>query len=421
MKRFMHLTAGLLAVSFLFCSTAPAQIPANTAYVGLVSSLGSSTKTKLFGFDAQGKVTTVVSFPGPTPRQVAEIPGQNALMVWGPTGNTVYDMRTGTTVSTTLTPAGDLNWAYIDEDLGMVWANGWSDVFKSDDLKGTHARRLARLPGISGVGAWNGTTGGFAATLRSGFNNDIGFYDRRGNLVTRAWASLSPSGLSWSPWGGDMLLAQISGPSNGDLDRVSQQGVKTPIPLAQGPLSGMTYDAEVLHQPSERFLCVKSLSNPDYLFRVAPTGAATTITPVKMQMLEIFVDVIALGQRSLWGAGPWSPGQVGRMIVDFGPAEAGRVYQVALSFGHRPGISFGAAGTAHVVADDLFWLSLQEIPGLFGNFRGVLDANGRAPSAPTVNVPRIEQLRGLRVFGSCVVLGTNGVQKVSNAWGITID
>ncbi len=407
------LAAGLLAPA------ASAQIPAATAYVGLVTSIGSSTTTGLFGFDTQGNVTTLERIPGPTPRAVEMLPGQDALLVWGPFGTTVYELATGATRVSTLAPAGDLIWGFLDEDLGIVWYTAAGDLYRADDVAGTGARRIARLPSASGTATRNGTTGGFVATIRSGFSVDLGFFDRSGAERFRTPAGIGATGLDWSPWRGEIVVSAISGPATPDLRRVSQSGIASTIPTV-GPLFGMTYAVDVAEQPVESYLCAKSGSNPDRLFRVAADGAATTIGAVRMATLDLFADVLTLGDRTLWGAGPWRAGGDGRLTVDFGVGEAGRPYRVALSFGHAPGIPLGRAGTTHIAPDGLFTLSLTAPTALFENFAGVLDSSGRPPAVPTVHIPPLGALIGVRVFAACVTFDATGPRRASSAWGISI-
>lgn len=403
----------------LSVSSASAQIPQDTATVALVTSLGTSTTTGLFGFDAQGNVTTLQRIPGATPRSVESLPGQDALLVWGPTGTLVYDRRTGASRVSTLAAAGDLIWGFLDEDMGIVWATVRGDVYRADDVYGTGAQRIARLTAPSEVAAWNGTTGGFAATLRSGFSVDLALYDRSGAQTRRASAGLGATGLDWSPWGGDIVMSAISGPATPDLRRFSQAGVSSTVPTA-GPLFGMTYAVDVVDQPVESFVCARSLSNPDRLFAVAPDGAATTIASIRMAALDLINDVVVLGDRTLWGAGPWRAGQPGRLLVDFGSGEAGRPYRVALSFGHGPGIPIGRAGTVHLAPDALFTLSLVAPATFFEHFAGVLDANGRPTATPTVHLPPLAALIGARVFAACVTFDANGPRRATSAWGISI-
>ena len=135
------------------------------------------------------------------------------------------------------------------------------------------------------------------------------------------------------------------------------------------------------HSSAER--TIRSIAQSTaYLSRVVPGGTAVTISrPVAVAASAR--DLVRLGERSLWAAGRWKVGGRASLAVDFGPAHAGERYQVALAFDHKPGIPLPPAGTAHLAPDALLQLSLAGVPGLFVNFSGTLDAQGRPPSPPT--------------------------------------
>jgi hypothetical protein len=98
---------------------------------------------------------------------------------------------------------------------------------------------------------------------------------------------------------------------------------------------------------------------------------------------------------------------------------AGKRYPVALAFGHRPGIALGPIGTVHLTHDPLFVTTLIGVPGVFNNFKGKLDAQGRATPPPSMNVPALRGIAGTRIFGAAVAHDKT-VEAISNCWGITI-
>jgi len=176
---------------------------------------------------------------------------------------------------------------------------------------------------------------------------------------------------------------------------------------------------EVLEQPWEHVLALSVVQGNAALSVMTPGGAVTSIgSPVAFPFVR---DVVLLGDRSLWSVGKWQVGRPAMLDLDFGPAHGGEFYQVALSLGHRPGIPVNPAGVAHLAPDALLALSVVGVPGLFVNFGGTLDPQGRAPSRPTVNLPAVPGLRGSRVFGAAVAYTPQGARKVSNAWGIVLE
>lgn len=395
-----------------------AQIPANTAYIGLARGSGLPQSIGLLGLDAAGAVTTTHYLSGSMPIHIEEIPGEDTLAVWDEHRVHRYDVKTGTRVATTLNTRGTMQWAFLDEDGGIVWADLLGEVRKADDLTGARSRFVTDVGYSTAIGAWNGTTGGFASVSVSFIDRSIKFFSRQGALQQQTVLAPVHGDIDWSPVGGDFVLSFSGVP--GGFKRIAQDGTSTLLPTLPRSL-GYAYGFDVQEQPVERFACAGGNPSLRAVFNYTPNGVVQTVMATTPTPNAILGDVIALGQRRLWGDGAWRVGRAGRMVIDFGPAHAGDAYRVALSFDHKPGVRLGAAGTAHVAPDALFFLSLMDLPGLTRDFAGVLDGDGRAPRAPTVDVPPIAALRGLRVFAACAVLSPVGVTAVSNAWGITIE
>jgi hypothetical protein len=406
------------AISIGIASVLQAQIPSGTSYVVLTNTgLGGGD---LIAVDATGVASTIRPIPGRVPSTVEELPGQNALLVWNGSGVVAYDRRTGAAVATSLSGgiSGSISWGYLDEHRGMVWGESFGSGFRSDDLSGSNPRQfLFNNRNTHSRGAWNGTTGG-SVVAHFGISpslDRIFFVDRQGTVV-RSLAHSGFTSLDWSPWSGDLFLAQADATGSRVL-RLSQVGALTTIPI-----SGLSRRAllalEVVEQPIEHFVAVHAGGGANVLAFITPRG---TVTSLGTLPAASFRDVAVLHGRSLWGAGKWVVGQAGLLTVDFGRNHAGEAYQVALALGHRPGIPLGTAGTLHLTADPLFALSVTGVPGLFVDFSGTLDLQGRAPKTPAVNVPGVPALRGLRVFGAAVAYTSRGVRAVSNAWGTILE
>jgi len=403
--RVLAATAAILAS---LGSILAGQIPSNSRYVVLDGGTGN----RLIALDAVGAVTTTRNLPGAFATRIEEAPGRR-LVVWDSRGVHTYDTASGTTTSTSLTNAP--SWGFVDEDGGMVWGTSLGAVLRSDDLAGTNTRQIRgnnRLVGASG--AWNGTTGGYVVSDAgiTPFLNTTYFLDRSGGVVLSITGTHGPG--DWSPWTGDFIFGQ----SPSTLVRLSGTGMLTTITFT-GPIPGGLVAVEVLEQTGERVLALSGLQGDAALSVVTPGGGVTSIGPPVASPFAR--DVVRLGDRSLWSAGKWRVGSPAMLDLDFGPAHAGAFYQVALSLGHRPGIPVGPAGVAHLAPDALFALSVAGVPGLFVNFGGTLDAQGRAPSRPTVNLPPVPGLRGVRVFGAAVAYTLQGARTVSNAWGIVLE
>lgn len=94
-------------------------------------------------------------------------------------------------------------------------------------------------------------------------------------------------------------------------------------------------------------------------------------------------------------------------VVTFGlndPAAAGHGYLVRSAFARSPGIPIPGGATVPLAVDALFGLSGQ-IPWIFRNYAGVLDATGRASAS--VAIPSAPALVGLSFYTSFVSYRTS--------------
>lgn len=403
-----------LGVVALAIAGAPvdAQLPTNAAYVAANVAPGNG----ILVYDAIGNATTVIPLPGAgAAGSIAMDATNDGLLIWSSIGVQRYDIATGAITSTTLT-GGAIAWGCLDDDGGMLWvdANTVGTLYRSVDTAGTSTTLL--WTGSSGLFAnavcWDGTTGTYV----------VAEWDQAGRatFITRAGAAIRTvnglaflSGLDWSPWTGDVI-----GSAFGNLVRLPRGGGAQLLGINAIPLF-TTNGVEVLDQNAmnrEQFLAVDYGGDNTYLSLVDGSGNVTTLNGGRFAP----VDCEIVRGRPLWTANRWQIGNAGRMHLTFGPARSGDSYQVAMSTGHRPGLSI-AGRTLHLAVDPVFLLSAQNLaPALFQNFSGTLDGNGRATPAPQVALPALAGLRGVRVFAGAVAFNGGGVSAVSNCWGTTI-
>jgi len=226
------------------------------------------------------------------------------------------------------------------------------------------------------------------------------------------------TGLDWSPWTGD-LVATCNSPLAGMI-RIDLQGkvttVNIPVNSATSTLTGI----EVREQPSEAFLCTEAGSAPQHLTLITPGGQVTTLHTSSGKFSP--TDAEFLEGRPLWATSAWNVGLKGTLSLNFGAAQAGKTYQIALSWGHMPGIPVtgvgpnSVSGHIHVAPDGLFFASMLNGPPVFNNFSGTLNSWGQPKQTPYVNIPDLWILVGLHLNGAAVAYDKNGITAISNCW-----
>jgi len=123
-------------------------------------------------------------------------------------------------------------------------------------------------------------------------------------------------------------------------------------------------------------------------------------------------------EHNLWGVNTPTPGAIFNVSVRFA-LHPGKAYLAAAALTSRPGIPVDTRRIP-LNPDNLFAASLL-IPQVFVNFAGTLDASGRAH--PSVVIPKIAALRGLRFFLAVVVIDVNApsaIAQISQQYGVTI-
>ena len=128
-------------------------------------------------------------------------------------------------------------------------------------------------------------------------------------------------------------------------------------------------------------------------------------------------DVVTWHSRMLGGLTrpAWGQAYGVRLAI---PSEAGQAYFAGAAFGALVGIPLGKGRRIPLDPDPLFFFSLN-MPALFSNFQGVLNAQGT--TMLTVNIPALPQLVGYRFFLAAITYGVGGVRVITEPLGVTVE
>jgi len=408
------LTAGLAVL--LLAGAAPAQFPPTTAYFTSIWTWPTTPPAGVLGIDAKGQGTAFVSIQSQSGFAMMEMnPTNDGLMLLDGQGIHHLDFNTQRTRLATLnnTIAG----MTIDEEAGLLW-NDNGTLYHSLTTLCTNPTRLTtiQVTGMAGSAGpcWNGSTGGYVTCSRSGTRQGVlEFFRRTGHRELLVSKMSFINDIDWSPWTGDLILTD----NFGFLLRAGQNGAITTI----APVPPWSHAIKVLHQSpgnTERFMFGQIGTQPFHILFATGTGVITTL--ISGPLTPGWVEVA--GSRPLWATGPWKVGSTGHLNLNMGAAHAGDFYRVALSLSHRPGIPFARAGVhLHLTPDVLFALTANgDVPGFTRGFAGRLDGGGRSPLVPTVTIPNVPSLRGIRIFGGALTYNASGITGASNCWGISL-
>ncbi|MBN2490466.1 MAG: hypothetical protein JXQ29_06420 [Planctomycetes bacterium] len=407
---------GPAAVAVLvLAAAAAAQLPSGTRYVA--SSPGASAGNAIVGFDAAGVVTTIVPLQNATtPASIAMASDNEQVLVWDHNLLHAYHIVSGAQNPRTLVAPG-LSGGLLHEDGGMTWACSQGLLLKSDDQACTKLYTVTSIPtDVFGCVGWNGSTGEWVVAARDSAATTwkLLYIDSIG-WVSRTLTGLAePTGIDWSPWSGDLYVADAAG----GVIRIDGQGGITTIRLPAVPARAELQGLEMREQPVEELVLVEGGAAPQHLAIATPGGGLVALHTSSGTFAPS--DVALVQERQIWALNQWALGKLGTLHVGFGPAQAGKFYQVALSFGHTPGIALGPLGTVHLNPDGLLLTSLLVGAPVFNSFCGVLDSRGRAASNPTVLVPNDFALYGLRIFGGAIAFDQSGITALSNCWATTL-
>jgi len=243
---------------------------------------------------------------------------------------------------------------------------------------------------------------------------------------------------------GDVVVGEISIKT---LYRVKRDGTVTTVATLPSPIYAMDY-----HGPTGGIL----VGTFQDLFHLDPLNTVTTFTPGTgyVKAIAVFGDgTVAIGENrvapilhldgqgkilgtiyngpsvnnscmvvedehNLWGLNTPSPGGNLNVSVRFAN-HPGKPYVAAVSLSSRPGIPVDSR-TIPVNPDALFAAGFQ-LPQIFVNFVGLLDAGGRA--TPYIVIPKQAALRGIRLFLAAVVIdpsAPSSIAQISQRYGVTI-
>jgi len=406
-------------VGLLVAATAitPAQLPTGSMYAA--SSCGEKAGNAIVTFDAKGALTTIVPLKtAVTPAATAMAPGNRDLLVWDQNLLCRLDVLTGAQILTTIV-APNLTDGLVDEDGGFVWTTSGGLLLKANDLACTKLVTLANMPTHTFQAAcWNGSTGEWIVAARDTLKTswDLLYFDATGFITTSVVGVPAPTGLDWNPWNGHVYATYAT--NGGGVIEVDTKGKVTTLAVPNVPARASLTNIEVREQPFEEFVVSEAGAAPQHLALIDPKGGITSLHGSSGLFKPSDVEI--LGQRQLWAVSIFGIGKVGTLYLNFGPSQAGKHYQIALSLGHGPGIGLGSVGTLHLGYDALFLASLLAGPPIFNNFSGTLDQAGRAIPFPNVAIPYDWALYGLRVYAGAIAYDQSGVTAVSNCWGATL-
>lgn len=414
-----------IALALALAWTAGAQIPATTRYA--VSHVGGILGSNmLIGLDRGGVITTMVTLPSIVPpNAVTMAPANDAVLVFDAGGVHRIDLATGKPAYSTLTTGGgNIHFGMVDEDGGIAWVIGSGATrgrfYWAARPDGTHTRLVKDLGLIPfDVITRLGSTGHYAVADTRSTSSNILVLARDGSVKTSIAVPATISGLDWNVWE-DKLYATARG--NGGKQALLAIDVQTKTVTAVGPTGSIVSDlqgVETFEQPSNRLIVAEAGADPQHMFTFDPGTAAVTTIHLSSGKIR-FADVAILGARTFWALNLVEVGSKTPLSVNFGAARAGEAYQVALSFGFKPGINVAGAGRIHLNLDGLMLASVLGGPPIFQNFQGLLDASGVPKTQPAFTIPFIPALQGIRIYGSALAIGSGGIRAISNSWGITI-
>jgi hypothetical protein len=255
-------------------------------------------------------------------------------------------------------------------------------------------------------------------------SGDVVVFDGAGYLlrITRTNPPVVTTLVSSLTTGGIGGLHPLHG-TNGEMIGVWNSTTIYRITLgATTPLSTLfngspfSWLADVEYEPSTGLYLIADLKNSQgsvYKFD-AQTAAVTTV--VNLSGVRPTQLAVA-GGRHLSSVGGAHVGQPFTMKVSI-PQYPGAFYMTALSFGCSPGLTLPGGIHVWLAPDAFFFLSLTQMPPLFQNFQGILNAQGAA--GPVLNVPNVPLLAGLRFFAAVVAFNGTTPVRSSEPLGFTV-
>jgi len=339
---------------------------------------------------------------------------------------------TPTGISTTLAviPDGSVEGLELDHDgtwilAGQLWGqSGWPNALWSlahsnrkvttlftEPAAGTSYndpcidREQATSPYIIGVYS-NATTSPTPKLLKA---------DRQGIVTTLVQGVGEPLrevlGVELDATSGDYVVVDGSPPTV--VSRVTPKGGVTSLSTAIRRANGARLN------PDRTAWIIENLSGVSLkTHKITADGTVVTMIPLTAFPSSSFAltGVEVYGSRSLVCNQTPPPGTtVTATVQSRHPSAGGRLYQLAASFGRRPGVQMpnGEWLNLDTATDPLFFLSvLTPPPTVFGRFSGFLSANGSATA--TINIPGGLRGLGVPIFVAGVIHDRTGVVQVTN-------
>ena len=253
-------------------------------------------------------------------------------------------------------------------------------------------------------------------------------WDRSGTLTTVFDAPVALrrlSSLALEPRTGDLITCDYDGPNSSptepgggvEINRVSPAGQLTSLYGFVSPNAIKINPDDTCYVAGYVFL--PSLQNAVLHYDLAQGAALTILTlPTVSSSIWAISGIEVYGSRVLTCRGPTATSRTIQIhLKSQRNAASGASYQMACSFGRRPGVKLGNGERLHLnVTDSLFAATVSNLlPFVFENFVGVLDPFGAA-TARVKLPPGFPSNLGLTVFCAGVIFNTNVVQVTNTHW-----
>jgi len=400
----------VLAVILTGAGVLSAQFAPGDAVVGV-----ADTTHHLLVVKPNGSWSTLVTLPfGPMWDLIPSADNRNVWLASFGAANGVFDVAPTGVVTTMIALTGQESPATLILDgNGDLYISGTSTMVLKHSLNKTSTL----VTGIHGAlfgSAIDLNTGDLLLTVGNGVVR-VPTYGTPGWSWLRqdASGSMAPHGACYDPANNWLIETR-----NNQIVRYDLSALKFVTPTPTLPVTPNDC-GHVARDPATGEFLVTGYhqTNGSLLFRYdATANAITTMIVMQHAAQASFGGSVALvGSRHLSTFAPAGPGSTLFLRVS-SPNEPGQVYVAALSFGHRPGITVGGR-TIYLNPDPLFFASILA-GGIFQNFVGVLDARGEG--LPSLQIPKIAGLSGLRFYAAAITIAQNAISVVSNPIVITI-
>lgn len=237
--------------------------------------------------------------------------------------------------------------------------------------------------------------------------------DRLGTVVTVVSGSQveQNSAIELHPRTGDYILSYFHPINYGAVIHMSRTGGRNTLAVFHG-------NAIKIMQDDTAWIANGDWGIRTFLRYDLSQNAVVTIIPSGLPYGWNLTGIDVYGSRTLV-CNQILPSTVTVNVQSRLPGAGGQQYALAASFARRPGLKMANGEWLHLntASDPLFYLSaLNLLPGIFTNFRGVLEPWGNNPANKpiTVQIPQSLQGSGITVFVAGVIFDHTGVSQVTN-------